>query len=49
MTLDTIGLHLEGGKQFAQTTGGMVQVDILSITISNLKTVPWHFFFEKVN
>jgi len=31
-----------------QTTAGMVQVDILSIRISNLRTVAWNFFVRKV-
>jgi len=36
------------GNNLLQATKGIVQIDILSITISNLWTVAWHFFFEAI-
>jgi len=48
MMQHTVGLHRERGRRFAPMTEEMVQVDTLSIMISNLGTVARHFFFEKV-
>jgi len=48
MTLHRVGLLRGGDRQSAPNNGRMVQVDILSVTVSNLGAAMWHFFFEKV-
>jgi len=48
MALHTVGLPHEGGRQLAQNDRKDAAINILSITMSNLRTVAWHGFLEKI-